>query len=142
MQRSKVGERESRKREKNQAQRERQDGRAPPGMCLWWVEKGGRDFNLLTQLATQQWQRAQSQLASILHPWRPGTPWSSALRNPVGEERRAWSGSSLLDWIHNRGVQGEPVQKILRSTYILAGKESCVANAVSSASPTPSIGPR
>ena len=79
------------------------------------------------------------------HPWGPRTPGPSALCSPhpkrpcVGEERRACSGSNPLDWIPSRGVQGEPVQKILRSTYILAGQESSVTNAVSPCSSTTTI---
>ena len=47
---------------------------------------------------------------------------SSTLWNPSpkssceGEEHRAWSWSNPFDWIPYRGVQGEPIQKILRST--------------------------
>ena len=62
------------------------------------------------------------------HSWGPGTPGSSALRNPPpeepvrgGEERRAWSGSNLLSWIPNGGVQGARTEMILRSTYLRAG---------------------
>ena len=54
----------------------------------------------------------------------------------VGQERRAWSASNLLDWIPNRGVQGEHSQKILRSPYILARQESKITDAVSSCSST------
>ena len=52
--------------------------------------------------------------------------------------RRGGAGRGLGQTLStgNRGVQGEPVQKILRSTYILAGLESYVSNAVSSLSPT------
>ena len=39
-----------------------------------------------------------------------------------GGEGQGGSGSSPPMWIPNRGVQGEPVQKILRSTYIRAGR--------------------
>ena len=60
--------------------------------------------------------------------WNPGSsaPWNPHPKSPcVGEERKAWSGSNPIDWIPNRGVQGEPAQKILRSTYILAGPTPC-----------------
>ena len=36
--------------------------------------------------------------------------------------RRARSGSKPLNWIPNRGLQEESVQKILRSTYLFAGR--------------------
>ena len=54
---------------------------------------------------------------------------------PKEQLRRAY-GWSPLDWIPNRGVQGEPVQKILRSTHTLAGQVSSLTNAVSSCSST------
>ena len=39
-----------------------------------------------------------------------------------GVERRAWSGSNLLSWIPNGGVQGARTEMILRSTYLRAGR--------------------
>ena len=82
--------------------------------------------------------------------WSGGAPPPVGTRNPlvlgssgptpVEPLRRrgaqGGSGSSLLNWIPNRGVQGrlggpigygrrppsEPVQMILRSTYLLAGR--------------------
>ena len=64
------------------------------------------------------------------HPWGPGTPLVGGSVEPTPEEplrregAQGGSGSSPLNWIPNRGVQGEPVQMILRSTYLLAGRLS------------------
>ena len=58
---------------------------------------------------------------TIMHePWRPGTHSRRALA--WGEKGRAGLGQALPCGSPNRGVQGEPVQKILRSTYIRAGR--------------------
>ena len=61
---------------------------------------------------------------------------------PTPEELLRWggaqggSGSSPPIWIPNRGVQGEPMQKILRSTCTRAGHDTYVSDAVSSPCPT------
>ena len=71
------------------------------------------------------------------HVEGPGTPRSSALRNPlptspcVGKERRAWSGSNPPGWVPNRGVQGEPVQSDCGQQLHSLGHDTYVSNAVS-----------
>ena len=73
------------------------------------------------------------------HPWGPGTPRSSALRNPLPEEPLRWggaqggSGSNRPNWIPNRRDPGFSLRRaILQSTFLdPSGADTYASSSVS-----------